>query len=178
MIRRPRRSTPSALVALVLLAACAFVAVVLIQRLIGERPWLSYETAASRVHATAWQDLPVLIGGGAAVVIGLLLLFAAILPGRPTVLPLVSGADHVDTGATRTSLRTSLRGAVASVDGVSSAKVKLGRKKVVAKVGTNRTTTDGMADAVREAVGKRLDEVAPLTRPRVRVRVSSAREPK
>jgi hypothetical protein len=175
VIRRPRRSTPSALVALVLLAACVFVAVVLIQRLVGERPWLSYETAASRVHGTAWQDLPVLIGGIAAVVIGLVLLVAAILPGRPTVLPLVSGAEHVDTGATRASLRNSLRGAAASVDGVASSKVKLGRKKVVARVRTNRTTTDGIADAVRAAVGTRLDEVSPLTRPRVRVRLSSPR---
>jgi hypothetical protein len=171
VIRYSRRSLPAAVVALVLLAASAVVAVSAIQFLVGERPWVTYDSLTAPVHAASWTELPVVLGGGAAALIGLVLLFTALVPGKPVVLPLAAA----DSGASRHSLRRTLQASASGVDGVVSAKLKLRRKKVKAKVRTNRTNTDGLAEAVRTAVEVRLDQIAPITRPRVRVRVRSKR---
>lgn len=171
MTRHSRRSLPAMLVALVVLAACVLVAVSAIQFLVGQRPLLTYDALAGAVHDTSWSELPVVLGGGAAVVIGLVLLYNAVIPGKPTVVPL----DGPDSGAVRHSLRRTLRASAAEVDGVASVKLKLRRKKAITKVRTNRTNTDGLADAVRDAVSQRLDRIGPVTRPAVRVRVVSKR---
>jgi hypothetical protein len=158
-------------VALVVLAACVLVAVSAIQFLVGERPLFTYDSLAGAVHDTSWTELPVVLGGGAAVVIGLVLLYTALIPGKPTVVPLAGP----DSGAVRHSLRRTLRASAAEVDGVSSVKLKLRRKKAIARVRTNRTNTDGLADAVRDAVSQRLDRIGPVNRPAVRVRIASKR---
>jgi len=173
--RRPRRSVPAVLTAVVLLAACALVATVAIQTILGRTPWLDYRVAADAVHATSWNDLAPLIAGGVAAVLGLVLLLAAFLPGTPTVLPLENGKATIDSGASRRSYRSTLRAAAASVDGVSGATVSLGRRKVAAVVRTDRTTTDGLADAVRASLNHRLDEISPSTRPDLKVKIKAAR---
>jgi hypothetical protein len=173
-IRRSRRSLPASLVAFVVLAVCVVVAVSAIQFLVDERPLVGYRVFAAAVHGVNWTQWPVALGGGIAVAAGLLLLAAAVVPGRAIVLPLTQLGEHVDAGASRQSLGRNLRIAVSSVDGLAAAKVKQGRKKVTARVRTNRTSTDGLAEAVRSAVELRLDRVAPLARPSVRVRVRKA----
>ncbi|HEV7978593.1 DUF6286 domain-containing protein [Amycolatopsis sp.] len=172
MKRRPRRSTPATLTAVVLLAACAVVAVVAIQTILGETPWLSYKTAADALHGARWNDLIPALAGGGAVLLGVVLLLTAFLPGRLTVLPL---EGELDSGASRRSYRSTLRTAASTVDGVSGAKLKLKRRKVFAKVTTGRTTTDGLADAVRAAIEHRLDQITPALRPTVKVKVHAAR---
>jgi hypothetical protein len=171
VIRYSRRSLPSTLVALVLLAASAVVAVSAIQFLVGGRPWVTYDSLAGQMHAASWTELPVGLAGGAAALIGLVLLAIALVPGQPAVLPLAAA----DSGAVRHSLRRTLQDSASEVDGVVSAKLKLRRKKVTANVRTNRTNTEGLADAVRAAIEQRLDQIAPVTRPSVRVRVRSKR---
>jgi uncharacterized protein DUF6286 len=173
--RRPRRSVPAVLTAVVLLAACALVATVAIQTILGRTPWLDYRSAADAVHATRWSDLAPVITGVVAAVLGLVLLLAALLPGRPTVLPLENGEAAIDSGASRRSYRSTLRAAAGAVDGVSGASLSLGRRKVAAVVRTDRTTTDGLADAVRASLNHRLDEIGPSTRPELKVKVKAAR---
>jgi hypothetical protein len=175
VIRRSRRSLPASLVALVLLAACVVVAVSAIQFLVGERPLVGYTSLTDAIHRTNWDQWPVLLGGGVAVVLGLVLLYAAVVPGKAIVLPLAPTGENIDSGATRQSLRRTLRTAVSSVDGVDTTKLKQGRKKVTARVRTNRTNTEGIAEAVRSAVELRLDQIAPVIRPSVRVRLKSVR---
>ncbi|HEY3464855.1 MAG TPA: DUF6286 domain-containing protein [Amycolatopsis sp.] len=158
------------LTALVVLAACALVATALVQRLLGGRPVLSFEAVASRVHETTWNELPVLVGGGAAVLAGLALLAAAVSRGRPVVLAL-SPVPGVEAGTTRHGLRTSLRSEAAGVDGVAATAVKLRRRRVRVTVRTNRTNTDGLAEAVGTAVSRKLEQVGLAKVPAVRVRV-------
>ncbi|WP_410652633.1 DUF6286 domain-containing protein [Amycolatopsis sp. cmx-4-54] len=172
MKRRPRRSVPATLTAVVLLAACAFVAVIAIQLLLGQKPWVSYESVAGTLHGARWNDLVPAIAGGGAALLGLVLLLIAILPGRLTVLPL---EGELDSGASRRSYRSTLTTAASTVDGVAGAKVKLKRRKVFAKVSTGRTVTDGLADAVRAAIEHRLDQIAPAARPAVKIKVHAAR---
>ncbi|WP_439657609.1 DUF6286 domain-containing Asp23/Gls24 family envelope stress response protein [Lentzea sp. HUAS TT2] len=170
--RRPRRSTPATLTAVVLLAACAFVAVIAIQMILEQTPWVSYQSVADAVHNTHWNDLVPAIAGGGAALLGFILLLTAILPGKRTVLPL---EGELDSGASRCSYRSTLRAAASAVDGVSGAKLKLKGRKAVVKVSTDRTNTDGIADAVRDAISHRLDQITPVIRPDVKVKVHAAR---
>ncbi|WP_410667962.1 DUF6286 domain-containing protein [Amycolatopsis sp. cmx-4-68] len=172
MKHRTRRSTAATLTAVVLLAACAFVAVVAIQRILGETPWVDYRTVADALHERRWNDTGTAIAGGAAALLGLVLLSAGILPGKPTILPL---DGEPASGASRHSYRNTLRAAASTVDGVGRAQLKLKRRRATVKVTTGRTNTDGLADAVRDAISRRLDQIGPATRPAVEVRVHATR---
>ncbi|MGC7097698.1 DUF6286 domain-containing protein [Amycolatopsis lurida] len=162
MKRRPRRVVAAALTALVVAAVSAVVAVVAIQLILGERPWIDHTSVAG----IRWNDLPVAVTGGAFVLLGLALVLAAVLPGRLTILPI-----RADSGIARHSYRATLRQAAADVDGVSRAKLTLRRRKVSAKVRTERTNTTGLAGAVRSALAQRLGQLDPATGPRISVKV-------
>ncbi|MCX4513682.1 DUF6286 domain-containing protein [Streptomyces sp. NBC_01619] len=172
MKRRPRRTIPATLTALVLLAACVLTAIVAIQSIIGRRPLVSYRSVTDALNGLHWNDTAVLAAGAAAVLLGFVLLLAAFLPGKPTVLPLTG---DVDAGVTRRSLRRALQNTAASVDGVSRAKLKLGRRTITARIRTDRTNTAGLTRAVRGALDQRLDEVTPLTRPATKIKLHATR---
>ncbi|MEU0796222.1 DUF6286 domain-containing protein [Amycolatopsis sp. NPDC005961] len=172
MKRRPRRSVPATLAALVLTAAGALAAIVAVQTILGERAWLDYGAVARRLNTLRWADFPVVAAGGAVAVVGLLLLAAALIPGTPVVLPL---RGEPDSGASRRSFRATLRAAAARVDGVDNVGLKLGRRGVRVRVTTHRTRPDGIADSVRAAVAARIDRVDPARRPAVKVRLRTSR---
>ncbi|MGW5701611.1 DUF6286 domain-containing protein [Amycolatopsis japonica] len=172
MKRRPRRSVPAVLVALVVLAGCVLAAAVAVQTIIGEKPWISYDAIASALHDLRWSDPLPAIAGGVVALLGLLLLVSAVVPGKPTVLPLEGGTD---SGASRRSYRSTLRTAASTVDGVSAAKLKVKRRAIVSVVTTGRTNTAGLADAVRSAIEHRLAQIGPAAVPAVRVRVKATR---
>ncbi|MGW5748723.1 DUF6286 domain-containing protein [Amycolatopsis sp. NPDC003861] len=172
MKRRPRRSTPAALTALVLAAAGTLAAIVAIQTILGERPWLDYGATARRLHDLRWADLPVVITGGVVALLGSVLVLAAVLPGKLTVLPL---RGDLDSGASRHSLGSTLRTAAAQVDGVEKVRLKVRRRSVRVRVRTRRTRPDGIADAVRVAVAERLDRIDPVRRPEVKVHLRAVR---
>ncbi len=177
MMRRPRRAVPATVTALALLSVCVLTAISVIQLLAGTRPLISYAALADLAHTTRWDSLGVAIAAGVVMLIGLVLLLTAILPGKPVVIPL-SATDTgatIDAGASRRSLRSTLRAAANAVDGVTSAKLRLRRRAVTAVVRTHRTTPEGLTEAVRAAIEHRLDQIAPATRPAVRVRVVAPR---
>lgn len=177
MMRRPRRAVPATVTALALLSVCVLTAISVIQLLAGTRPLISYAALADLAHTTRWDSLGVAIAAGVVMLIGLVLLLTAILPGRPVVIPLrATDTDAaIDAGASRRSLRSTLRAAANAVDGVTSAKMRLRRRAVTAVVRTHRTTPEGLTEAVRAAIEHRLDQIAPATRPAVRVRVVAPR---
>lgn len=174
MKRRPRRSAPATLAALVILAVCVLAAAVSIQLIVGAQPWISYAAVTGWLHDRRWTDLVPAIAGGVAALLGLVLLLAAVLPGRATVLPL---RGDLDSGASRRSYRSTLRVAASTVDGVSGAKLKLGGRRVKAVVTTARGNTDGLADAVRTAVEQRVGQIDPATPPAVKVRLKTSGSP-
>lgn len=171
MIRRSRRTFPAALVALVVAAGCAAVIVSLAQRSAGVREYLSYDTVARELHATTWGEWPVLGAAVALIVAGALLLAVAVLPGRPRLLPMESGAG-MDAGVPAGDLRALLRTAATTVDGVNSARVTLRRGTVRAVVDTDfhRGHTE-IADEVCTVLGNRIQELGrPAHRVQVRVK--------
>lgn len=178
MKRRPRRGVPAALAALLVFAAGALTAIVAIQLLVDERPWVSYDWAATTLHDLRWRDTAVLIAGVVVAAVGVLVVAIAVTPGRPTVLPLRDNESEVDSGASRRGLVGTLRAAAAGVDGVAATRLRLRRRGVRATVRTNRVTTDGLDDAVRTAVERRLTEIGPATDLTVRARVATTRRPR
>lgn len=173
MIRRSRRSLPATCVALVGLALCALVATSAVQILLHKPPVLDYARAADWAHDTHWTSLAVVIGGAVLVVLGLVLLLAAVLPGKALVLPLQEGGDApLSSGVRSRSTAAVLRSAVESVEGVGALKIKLRRKKVTANVIAGRLAPEDLAGQVESALAEQLDRIGPQRRPRVRVRVS------
>jgi hypothetical protein len=177
MMRRPRRTVPATVTALVLLSVCVLTAISVIQILADQRPLISYAAIADLAHTTHWNSLAVLTASGLVMLIGLILLLTAILPGRPTVFPLraTDTGAPIDAGASRRSMRSTLRAAANAVDGVTTTTLKLRRGTVTAVVRTHRTTPEGLAEAVRAAIDHRLDQISPAARPAVRVRVVAPR---
>lgn len=176
MKRRPRRGLPATLIAVVLIAAATVVTVVAVQMIIGERPWVEFGTVAAWLHGMRWRDVAVAVAGAVVCVVGAVLVLCAVLPGRLTVVPLRGDAPGTDSGASRRSLRATLRVAASTVDGVRAARLVLRGRRITITVHTNRTNTAGLADAVRAAVDRRLEQIAPVDFPPRRVRVRGRRE--
>jgi hypothetical protein len=175
MIRRPRRSLPSTLLALVLLAAAALVALSCIQLLRDQAPLIPFAALAAFGAGLHWHSPITLLAGAVAAVLGLLLLAAALLPGRPTVLPLAGRDDHMSAGVSRRSLRRDLTSTVIGVDGVSSAAVRVRRARIVAAVRTPAADASDLTEQVRQRLDERLTDIALARRPRLRIRVSPNR---
>ncbi|MFI6046779.1 DUF6286 domain-containing protein [Nocardia sp. NPDC051321] len=170
MIRRPRRAGPAIVLAVLLLAICVAVAVSLIQRLVGAHQFLSYDSVATDLHGMTWHDLPVLAVGIGAIVFGFGLLALALWPGRPAVLPLGTD-DGMSAGVTRGGLRAALRSTAASVDGVSSARIRLRRKGVKVSAHTDRVGAEGLPEQICETLTRRVQEIGPEPVRRVRAKL-------
>lgn len=171
MIRRSRRTLPAVLVALVLAAGCVAVIVSLAQRWAGVPEFLSYDTVARELHATTWNEWPVLVAALVLLVAGVLLLTTALLPGRPEVLPLKT-EDDMEAGVPAGDLRALLRGDATTVDGVDSARITLrrGTVRAVVETGLHRGHTE-IADRVCAVLSNRIQELGrPMQRVQVRVK--------
>ncbi len=175
MIRRPRRTVPATLVAIVLLAAAVLVAISCVQLLLGQPPLLPFPNMAA-FGATLTAASPLVLAAAAvAVLLGVVLLYAALGPGKPTVLPLDAGTSGLDTGVTRRSLAAALADTARVVDGVDAAHVKLRGRRVTATVHTPLHAEAGLREQVITALDKRLTDLAPTRTPRVKVRVATTR---
>ncbi|GAA1672202.1 hypothetical protein GCM10009765_21980 [Fodinicola feengrottensis] len=145
---------------------------VAVQMILGQTPWINYLVAARSLHEIHWNDLIPAVAGAVIAGVGVVLLLTALLPGKPTVLPL---AGDLPSGATRHSLRSTLRAAGSTVDGVNGLALNLRGRKISATVRTDRTNTSGLADAVRAALQNRLDQIDPARTPKIRIRVRATR---
>lgn len=173
MIRRPRRTVPATIVALVLLAACVLTVIAVIQSLAGQTPLLSLQQLLSIGSGQHWNSASVVTTAVVIAVIGLVLVVAAIRPGNPTVLPLVSqigGTPVSDAGVRRATLAKDLATAVGTVPGVTRADVVAGRRTVTASVRVAAADPASVPGAVKQRLDDRLGEIGPARSPRVRVR--------
>jgi hypothetical protein len=173
MKRRPRRAIPATVLALALLGGCAVVLLSLVQRLAGTGEFVSLDTVARRLHDTAWDDPWVADVATAAVPVGFALLTAAVLPGRPVVLPLTAD-DEIVAGIARRGLQLALRDAAQSIEGVHSVRVRLHRGRIRILARADRAHLAGLPDTVRAAVDERLTRIGPCPTPPVSTRVRQA----
>ena len=176
MNRRPRRVTPAVVVAVVLLAAAVLVAVSLIQNLSHSTEIVSYDSIATRLHDTTWNSHWVLGVGIGAVVIGVVLLGAALLPGRRVVVAL-EPEEGMDAGIARRSLDGALADAAASVAGLESTRVRRSRKHIRVQGRAAHADHTDLEQTVDAAVGDRLARIAPRAAPPVSVSLRRAEQP-
>ncbi|MET7772964.1 DUF6286 domain-containing protein [Nocardia sp. NPDC005366] len=161
---------PAVILAVLLLALCVAVGVSLVQRLLGVREYLSYDTVATALYEHHWNDLPVLIVGIIAVVFGAVLLASALWPGKPVVLP-ISDSPQLRAGVSRAGLRSTLRSAAGTVEGVEHPRIRLRGNTVTVYGQAERSNTDGIAEEVCATLTRRVQEIGvPVRRVRARLR--------
>lgn len=181
--RRPSRTIPALVVAVLLLAVGVASVWLAIARLIqgawstlleGPRDWLA---------ALTW-DSPAVWGiGTAAVAVGLILLLCAVIPGGFTALTVRDASGEAggrkpqvyerETVMTRRAVAHVARAQCVQVDGVASASATATSKRVHLKVKTSLRDTRDLRARVIEGVRDRLDAIGLDPAPRVTATVES-----
>jgi hypothetical protein len=155
-----------------LAAAAILIAAEIISALLDRAPLLLPMTSLARLgRTTHWDHLSALIIAGAVGAAGLLLVALALWPRRPRAVALASDDPDVVLGISRGGLRRHLAQAAEGVDGIARAKVKIGRRRIRVRAASPLRDTRGLVDRVRQAVTDRIDRLAPLRHPEVRVTV-------
>lgn len=110
------------------------------------------------------------------VILGLLLLIAALRRGKPGSLPLPARTDGVRVTASRRGIERSISTAARRADGVRSARAKAGRRTVRVKASTAVRSGD-LQQPVTAAVTERIEELGltGVLRPRVTLAQESPR---
>ena len=172
---RPRRMVPATIVAVVLIVVSAFVAAGIIAALAGRRLDILHPGAvASWLAGLRWHDAIPLAVGVVAMVVGLILLVAAVKPGRAKVVALACDEPDVVIGLTRRGVRCVAAVAAGDVDGVERARARVRGRRVRVKVTTplrEASEVVAVGERARQAAERALDELD-LARPvKVAVRV-------
>ncbi|GAA4820991.1 hypothetical protein GCM10023201_03180 [Actinomycetospora corticicola] len=175
MIRRPRRSLPATIVALVILAVCVLVVVAVVQSLLGQTPFLTLSALLGITSSQSWSSAGTVAVAIVLAVLGLILLLVAIRPGAPTVLPLRAlvdddGSRGADAGVRRNTLTKDLATTAGAVPGVTSANVSARVGRITATVTVAAADPASVPGEVQTRLETRLVEIGPATRPKVRVR--------
>jgi hypothetical protein len=182
MKRRPRRSLPAAIVTLIVLGVCVVVAITEIEHLTGyQPPLIPFGQLATYGQSVHFSATPVILAGAVAAGVGLILLGCGIIPGKHTVLPLAHLGEDPENknttgssaGIARRRLRAALRYTLTETDGITRARLRLRRRKITAKVATERRDPATVATGAREALDHSLALASLATTPRVRLRTKS-----
>jgi hypothetical protein len=130
--------------------------------------WLGGQTFSDGIVRAA------LIG---LVLLGLLLLIAALRRGKPGALRLPGRTDGVRVSASRRGIERSLATAARRADGVRTARARARRRSVRVKATTALRATEDLQQPVTAVVTERLDQLglAGVLRPRVTVSRESSR---
>lgn len=174
--RRPRRSVPAVAAAVVLLVLALAVLVSAAAYLAtGEWPG-PVEVALSRLEGPAWSSS---LGWGVGVGLaglGLVLVIAALTPGRMrTVRMAVDDPPvHLRAGTaylTKAGLARLAARRLADLDGVDRATVSMPGRRLRARVTTSLADKASLRGSVRSAVGTRLADCGVSPVPKMSVRI-------
>ncbi len=178
--RRPARTIPATVTALVLLALGVGLVWAAVERLArGSWPAFADQTAAW-VAAWTWGSVVVLVVSLALAVIGLVLLIAAVKPGQPNALTLDEGSSdgagvHTEVVMTRRSVAKLATARAGQVDGVDSVSTVVGARRITLTVKTPSQQSQTIEQQVRERVTGALQAagLAPMPAVVVRARTQS-----
>ena len=174
LIRRPSRSTPSAILALLLLTAG------------GLGAWL----AGHRIVTGTWPDRTVttldtigsatlgsvaVLAAGIAAACALAMILAALWPGLPERVALLPDTVPGQTAVRRRDLASLVRTQVEQIGGVHSATVTTRRSRVDVVVLSVLDDLEPVQEAARKTTDEALETLQPagITRSRVRIKRTS-----
>lgn len=171
LVRRPARSVPTSLLGVLLLAS-GLLGVWLLGSLLLDGAWpTSAQGALADIGGRRLDSTPVIVAAGVLAALGLVLLLAALIPGRPSrrlvlrgEVPGTSAVTHRDLG--RRAVRR-----VEAVDGVHSARATLAGRRLDVVARTVVDDSETVLRAARAAAEQAVDELRPEIPLRTRVRV-------
>ncbi|MFF3158145.1 DUF6286 domain-containing protein [Streptomyces sp. NPDC057910] len=166
------RRVPAGLCALLILAAAGI---------------FLYDIAAVRAHHSAmrWRsgladwlaqhpvdDVSVLAGAAVVALLGLWLIVLALTPGLRGILPMRRRSSAVRAGLDRAAAALVLRDRAMEVSGIQSARVRLGRRRVVVKALSHFRELDDVRADLDAALGAGIRELGLAGPPGLAVHVS------
>ncbi|MHA7210435.1 DUF6286 domain-containing protein [Arthrobacter sp. MDT1-65] len=169
--RRPARSIPAIICAVLLLGAASAAVWAGVTALAGDSRLLD---AAATVTAAPWSDQAVLAAAILTAVAGLLLILIALVPGRYDAHVINHG------GVARAALRnrgleTFLTDVATTIDGVDSARTAVPNRRAEVRVATYLLERGELKATVTRTLQQRIDALDLAHPPRVSVSVSTHR---
>ncbi len=150
----------AALLALALFLGGLLVAVECVLAALRRPGWvIPRERWTTALTSTAWNETLVRLVAAGVVVVGLLLLLAALRRGAPGTLALPTTTDGVDVRAQRRGVEHSVESAARRTDGIIGARARVTRHAVKVTAATSLRDPGDTASAVRRAVDARLGEL-------------------
>lgn len=178
--RRPSRTVPAVIVALVLLALSVAMVWVAVRRL-SSGQWPGAVTqAAGWTAALTWASVAMLVIAGLVVLAGLVLLLCAVVPGKPTALrigtePLETEHGNVEAVMTRRSVAKLANARANEVDGVDGVKTTVTGRLVAMSITTASAQREDIQASVTERVRAALEASGLDPLPRVRAKARTTR---
>ncbi|MGW3245574.1 DUF6286 domain-containing protein [Streptomyces sp. NPDC001070] len=175
--RSPRlwsaRRIPAALVALVALCAFAVALYDVIAVRAGHRAGAWRTRLADEMASRPVDDLWLLLGAAVAVVLGLWLLVLALTPGLRRLLPLRApdGCAGLRAWLDRRGAELILRDAAMRVPGVGRARVRVGRRRVIARADVRFRDPATVRDDLGKALEDQCRQLALAHAPRLAIRI-------
>ncbi|MEU3773832.1 DUF6286 domain-containing protein [Streptomyces sp. NPDC032472] len=173
---RSARRIPAALTALALLGA-AGLSLYDLAAVQAHRPGMAWrrELAAQLTRRTP-ADPEVLVAAGVLVAVGAALLVLALTPGLRGILPMrpPPGAAGIRAGLGRKAAAQVLRDRAMEVSGVRSARVKVGRSRVVVRAASHFRELDDVRADLEAVLAVGIGELGLAHPPQPRVRVNRA----
>jgi Ni/Fe-hydrogenase subunit HybB-like protein len=123
---------------------------------------------------TRWDATVIRVWSAILIVIGVGILAVELKPPRATRLPVRSGHDATDAAVTRRGLAAMMRAAATGIDGISSATVKVRRRRAsvtATSAARGRPAAEALEEPVSQALRNGLDSLGLHHPPRLRVHV-------
>ncbi|TDC04669.1 hypothetical protein E1267_22040 [Nonomuraea longispora] len=173
---RPRRRIPAVVAGLLLMLLSLLVAAETISGLVG-RPLrlVPYDGMLAWASATLWSNPLFLLASAVVTLLGLALLAAALVPGRPGMVPVRSGDPGLIIGLRTRTVARALAHAAEEVPGVHGARARMRGSTVVVTAATSGWDKERFGTEVRDAVLTRLAAMEPVEPYRVVVNVKETR---
>lgn len=171
LVGRPSRTIPAGLLAAMLLILGGL-GVWLLGTYLVNGTWPGAASSAVTGISDTTLGSPVIQAVAVVLaVVGLAMLLAAIVPGRPSRVPVLADDIPGETALSRRDLARRIQRRAENVDGVHSARVVARPRAIDVRVETVVDDTAPVARAATAAVDEAVRELRPADSPRSRVRI-------